>query len=162
MFKRYKSFIDEYIFLGQAKIISLQLSNPKSALKYFLQHHCIIRDLNETTKFRIVFDASMETKRGLALNDILLKGFKIQPDLFDNHCRFRLFPFVLITDIKNVHCQIKITPDQRFLQNILWRDNLSRTYGTTCICAPYLATILLFEIANENKNKYLLAANVKH
>lgn len=35
------------------------------------------------TKLRVVFDASYETSTGLSLNDVTLKGYQVQPDLFE-------------------------------------------------------------------------------
>lgn len=49
----------------------------------------------------------MKTTSSLSLNDIFLKGFKVQPDLCD----------MLVTDIKKMYRQIRINPNQRFLQN---------------------------------------------
>lgn len=56
-------------------------------------------------------------------NDILLKGFKVQLHLFDILCRFRLFSFGLITNIKKTYSQIHFNPGQSFVQNTLWRCN---------------------------------------
>ena len=170
LFNRYKSFIDEYISLNHGKYVPLELKNDKLENKYFLPHHCVIREASATTKLRVVFDASMKTTTGYSLNDIMLKGFPVQPELFDILCRFRAFKYVLVTDIEKMYRQIRINPSQVFLQNILWRNHPDEelkcielqtvTYGTNS--APYLATRCLVELANEQKIHFPLASQIIH
>lgn len=88
LYNEYGSFIDEYIELGHAKEIPLQFKAQNGQLKYFLPHHCVIREDSLTTKLRVVFDASMKTDTNLSLNDIMFKGPTVQPELFDILCRF--------------------------------------------------------------------------
>ena len=53
-------------------------------------HHAVIRRDAETTKLRIVYDASSkETKNGTSLNDCLHTGPSLNPLLFDILVRFR-------------------------------------------------------------------------
>ncbi|KAJ8976397.1 hypothetical protein NQ317_003947 [Molorchus minor] len=163
---QYKGFIDEYVALSHGKFVPLELTNNKLENKYFLPHHCVIREESATTKLRVVFDASMKTSTGCSLNDIMHKGYTVQPELVDILCRFRLFKFVLISDIQKMYRQVKVNPSQLFLQNILWRDSPNDelkcielqtvTYGTNS--APYLATRCLVQLANEQKEIFPLAA----
>lgn len=151
-----KNFIDEYISLGHARVIPLTLKNKNSENKYFMPHHCVIREESSSTKLRVVFDAGMKTYSNLSLNDIMYKGFTVQPDLFDILCRFRSFKYALTADIQKMYRKIRINPSQTFLQNILWRNDpseplqcielLTVTYGTNS--APYLATRVLNELAS--------------
>lgn len=121
-----------------------------------MPHHCVIREESSSTKLRVVFDAGMKTNSNLSLNDIMYKGFTVQPDLFDILCRFRSFKYALTADIQKMYRKIRINPSQTFLQNILWRNDpseplqcielLTVTYGTNS--APYLATRVLNELAS--------------
>lgn len=166
LFNEYKKFIDEYVSLGHGKYVPLSLKNEIGEHKYFLPHHCVIRQDSQTTKLRVVFDAGAKSTSGYSLNDIMLKGFTVQPELFDILCRFRFSKFVLIADIEKMYRQVRINPSQTFLQNILWRDNPNDplrcielntvTYGTNS--APFLATRTLNEIALKNQNTFPLAA----
>ncbi|KAJ8937746.1 hypothetical protein NQ318_009156, partial [Aromia moschata] len=62
---------------------------------------------------------------------------------------------------------VKINPSQNFLQNILWRNNVSEplncielqtvTYGTNS--APFLATRVLKDVAERGKENYPVAAD---
>lgn len=167
LFQEYKKFIHEYIRLGHGKIIDMDASNVSEISKrYFLPHHCVVREESITTKLRVVFDASMKSSSGLSLNDVMLKGFTVQPDLFDILCRFRIFKYVITADIEKMYRMIKINPSQRCFQNIIWRDSTDQnlkcielqtvTYGTNC--APFLATRSLVHLAREEASKFPLAA----
>lgn len=166
LFAQYKRFIDEYVELGHARYVPLIPTQLAFEHKYFLPHHCVFRESSSTTKIRVVFDASMKSSSGLSLNDIMLKGFPVQPELFDILCRFRTYKYVITTDIEKMYRQVKINPDQHFLQNILWRDNPDAslkciqlqtvTYGTNS--APFLATRCLVNLAEQEKINYPLAS----
>lgn len=165
-FFEYKKFINEYLSLGHAKVVPLALTSLKQEPKYFLPHHAVLKEDSVSTKLRVVFDASCRSSSGYALNDLMLKGYQVQPELYDILCRVRSFKFVLVCDIEKMFRQIKINPAQTFLLNILWRDNpyqelqcielLTVTYGTNS--APFLATRVLKEIALRNENKYPMAS----
>lgn len=165
-FLRYKEFIDEYVRLGHAKYVSLSHPLAEPQRRNFLAHHGVFREQSISTKLRVVFDASMKTSSGMSLNDMMLKGPRVQPDLFDIICRFRLHRYVFTTDIQKMYRQIMVNPAQTHLQSILWRENandavkvielLTVTYGTKA--APYLATRCLTELAKEHALTYPLAA----
>lgn len=167
LFRDYKAFIDEYLALGHCKIVPLERLTRNGDNKYFLPHHCVIRENSSTTKLRVVFDGSAPSSSGISLNDVTLKGFQVQPDLFDILSRFRLFKYVITADIQKMYRQIKVNPEQVFLQNILWRDTPNEplkclelstvTYGTNC--APYLATRVLKDVAQNGAQNYPLASD---
>lgn len=72
---QYVEFMREYERLGHMKVAAGQ---PKSGeLTYYIPHHCV------TKKFRVVFDASCKTDRGISLNDVQMLGEKLQKDLYD-------------------------------------------------------------------------------
>jgi len=166
LFLEYKNFIDDYISLGHARYVPLSLHNLNMDNKYFIPHLCVIRPDSVSTKLRVVFDASARTSSGLSLNDVTLKGYQVQPDLFDILCKFRVYLFVLSADIEKMFRQVSINPDQTFLLNILWRNSpqeplqcielLTVTYGTNS--APFLATRVLKRLADTKATEYPNAA----
>lgn len=168
LFSQYNDFINEYVALKHGKYVPLTTQNDRNEKKYFIPHHCVIREDSATTKLRVVFDASMKTSSGVSLNDIMLKGFLVQPELYDILCRFRSFPYVLLCDIEKMYRQIRINPKQTFLQNIVWRNNPNEnlkcielqtiSYGTNS--APFLATRSIKFFADLYKKVYPLAAEV--
>lgn len=167
LFMEYKKFIDDYLDKDYATIVPLKLENAFSQNKYFLPHHCVIREESKSTKLRVVLDASMKTTTGYSLNDIVLKGFQVQPELYDILLRFRAFNYVLTTDIQKMFLQIRINPEQRFLQNILWRetpsDDLKCLELSTVFfgnkSSPFLATRCLLELAGQEMDAYPLASD---
>ena len=68
-----------------------------------LPHHAVIREDKQTTKARVVFDASARDSNGVSLNNCLEAGPPLQPDLVGILLRFR----------KN-HVGIVLSPPQRF------------------------------------------------
>ncbi|XP_030757462.1 uncharacterized protein LOC115883267 [Sitophilus oryzae] len=167
LFLQYKKFIDEYISLNHARIVPLSMKSDQNENKYFFPHHCVIRNDSKSSKLRVVFDGSLKTSSGLSLNDIMYKGYTVQPDLYDILLRFRTFKYVITSDIEKMYRQVRINPKHTYLHNILWREKpceklqcieLSTvTYGTNC--APYLATRVLKELAVINQKTFPLASN---
>ncbi|XP_023312074.1 uncharacterized protein LOC111692343 [Anoplophora glabripennis] len=165
----YKKFIHEYISLGHAKYSNLDLSIFKNDNTdgYFLPHHPVIRESSLTTKLRVVFDASLKTTSGYSLNDILLTGPTVQPELFDILCRFRTHKYVITADIEKMYRGIRVADQDTNLQRILWRDIpndplqcitlVTVTYGTSA--APFLATRSLVKLADDYATDYPLAGN---
>lgn len=167
LYAEYKTFIKEYVDLGHGNYVPLSLSTKDLLNKYFLPHHCGIKEESVSTKLRVVFDASMQSTSGLSLNDEMYKGPTVQPELFDIVCRFRTFKYVMITNIIKMYRQVLIAPEHRHLQNILWCDSPSEnlkcielqtvTYGTNS--APFL-TRCLVQLATENVNLYPPASRI--
>ncbi|XP_072389417.1 uncharacterized protein [Diabrotica undecimpunctata] len=87
---QYTEFISEYVTLGHCKYVPLSKINESSEHKFFLPHHCVFKHDNLTTRLRVVFDGSMKSTSNVSLNDIMLKGYTVQPDLFEILIRFRL------------------------------------------------------------------------
>ena len=68
---------------------------------HYLPHKAVIRDKKETTKIRVVFDASCPSRKdGPSLNDILHAGPPLTPLLFDVMCKFRSYNNALVSDIE--------------------------------------------------------------
>lgn len=64
---------------------------------HYLPHHQVVRADKQTTKVRVVFDASCESN-GTSLNKCLSKRPQLIPLLFDTLLRFRQYQVGLITD----------------------------------------------------------------
>ncbi|XP_045449666.1 uncharacterized protein LOC123658273 [Melitaea cinxia] len=140
--QKYVDFIKEYQELGHLS----EFDRP--SFGFYLRHHAVVREEKETTKVRIVFDASAKSSSGKSLNDIQLVGPVVRSDLFEILLRFRIHRFVLTGDIEKMYRQIEIDNSQRHLQLILWREDEEQplkilklntvTYGMAS--APHLAT----------------------
>ena len=74
-----------------------------------MPHRSVIKTAAETTKMRIVFDASAkESKSHLSLNDCLHTGPALQPLLQDILIRNCLKPVALLGDVRQAFLQISI------------------------------------------------------
>ena len=150
----YTEFINEY---EQLKHLS---ETSKPAFGYYLPHHPVLREKSETTKLRVVFNASEKSSSGYSLNDLQMVGPVIQDDLFSILIRFRQHNYVMTSDIEKWYRCILLCESQRHLQMIVWRANNHEpvkhlqlntvTYGTAS--APYLSTRCLLQLSNECDN----------
>ena len=76
-----------------------------------LPHFPVIRPEKDTTKTRIVFDASA-TCEDISLNDVIHQGPKLQRDLFDVLLQFRRFPVAIVCDIAEMYLRIGILHEE--------------------------------------------------
>jgi len=86
------AFIKEYLTLGHMSSVS---AADIGSCRYFLPHHCVIREDSSTTKLRVVYDESAASSSGYSLNDILMARSVIQPKLFQILLRFRSHPVAI-------------------------------------------------------------------
>ena len=76
---------------------------------YYLPHQGILKEDKDTSKLRVVCDASSKPSQGEpSLNDCLYKGPNMTPLLFEILMRFRIFPVALSADIEKAFLQINI------------------------------------------------------
>ena len=117
--KSYSGVIDKYVEKGYIK--KIPKTERRSGKAWYLPHFAVVRPDKATTKTRIVFDASAKSE-GIALNDVIHQGPKLQRELFDVLLRFRQQPVALACDIAEMYLRIGLTPEDRPYQRFLWRD----------------------------------------
>lgn len=150
----YSEFINEY---KQLEHLSESQASPSPHFNNYLPHHPIVKEQSESTKLRVVFDASCPTSSGYSVNDIQMVGPCIQDSLFNILLRFRHYRYVLSGDIEKQYRQILVNELDRHLQTILWRedDHLpirsltlnTVTYGFAS--ASFLAARCLWQLGDE-------------
>ncbi|XP_011684966.1 PREDICTED: uncharacterized protein LOC105448210 [Wasmannia auropunctata] len=99
----YYAFMSEYLELNHMKEVlpeEMQLE-----LVYYLPHHAVIKEDSDTTKIRVVFDASCKSSTGISLNDCLKIGPPIQADLVDILLRLRQHQYAMSADITKICLQ---------------------------------------------------------
>ncbi|GFW55680.1 uncharacterized protein TNCV_120641 [Trichonephila clavipes] len=163
-YKLYRNFIKEYLDLKHMELVpDSEINNIKSL---YLPHHGVVRDTSCTTKLRVVFDASSKTSSGLSLNDLLMVGPRVQPELFPILIQFRIFSVAICADVEKMFRQIKVHEEDVDWQRILWRDSPTEpireyrlttvTYGTSS--APFLSTRTLRQLAIDEQENYPAAS----
>ncbi|XP_072946331.1 uncharacterized protein [Epargyreus clarus] len=152
---QYSNVIQEYIDLGHMERV------PDSEIRrsdvVYLPHHAVVRNDKSTSKLRVVFDASCLDSNGVSLNNELLVGPTLQPELRHIIMRWRRHPVALVADIVKMYRQVKVFPEDADYQRLLWREKpdldllhlrlLRVTFGTSS--APYLAVRALQQLAHD-------------
>ena len=88
---------------------------------HYLPHHCVIRKDKVTTKLRVVYDGSATTEsRNYSLNDCLLTGPNLIPQIFDLLVKFRQNKVGLVADIEKAFLMIGIDEEDRDMPRFLW------------------------------------------
>ena len=77
---------------------------------HYLPHHAVLRRNKETTKLRVVYDASAST-HGVSLNSCLHTGPSLLPNLLDTLVQFRLHKIALIADIEQAFLMVVVNEE---------------------------------------------------
>ncbi|GJQ70763.1 hypothetical protein Trydic_g23054, partial [Trypoxylus dichotomus] len=164
--QEYGEFIKEYLELGHMR--KAKPYNYSTEPHFYLPHHAVVKENSITTRLRVVFDGSAKTSSGVSLNDTLMVGPKLQQDLFDIVCRFRLYAYVITADVAKMYRQVRINEQCMPFQRILWRmsdktdveifELTTVTYGTAS--ASYLATKVLQQLAMAKQDAQPFGAEI--
>ncbi|XP_023314005.1 uncharacterized protein LOC111693517 [Trichogramma pretiosum] len=152
--------MDEYLSMGHMTLCD---DNEDG---YYLPHHAVIKESSETTKVRVVFDASAKTTTGISLNDTLMIGPTIQNTIFEQILKFRIHRIVVTADIAKMYRQILIHPEDRKFQKIFWFHDVkikafqlnTLTFGTAA--APFLAIRTMHQLARDEAHDFPLASKL--
>ncbi len=156
----------EYITLGHAHVVPSHELNPSNTT-YYMPVHGVFKAASTTTKVRPVFDASAPSKSGASLNDCLLVGPNLYPQLAEVLLKFRTHPVGLSADISKMFREIRLDPSHRDFHRFLLRDVMGSivdcrmervTFGVAS--SPFLATQTLRFLADTFQTKYPRAAEL--
>ena len=114
--KKYNDVFGEQLNQG---IIEKAPKDCKVGECHYLPQHAIFREDKNTSKIRMVFDASARSE-GPSLNDCLFKASQLTPLIFDILHRFRSYSVALTSDIEKAFLQISIEPMERNYLRFLW------------------------------------------
>lgn len=165
---QYLKFMSEYESLQHMTEINKHEIDSINTNVYYIPHHAVLKETSTTTKLRVVFDASRASSNGTSLNQLLHIGPKLQQDLTAIIMRWRKHPVAFTADVEKMYRQITIDERDRDLQRIVWRPTNdvemrhyrlnTVTYGTSA--APYLAIQTLRQLANDEKHKFPIGAQL--
>lgn len=120
LLKRYDHAMRQYLRDGHAEVIKSRNESDSAQVMYYMPHKEVIREDATTTKLRIVFDASSHAKGCRSLNECLVTGPNLNPELLQVLLRFRWYSVATTTDIKKAFLQIATREDDRDACRFLW------------------------------------------
>ena len=133
----YDAIIKDQLGAGVIETVAA-LEKPSDKLHY-LPHQAVIRKDAETTKIRIVYDASAkESKSGTSLNECWHTGPSLNPLLFDILVRFRENKVALVGDIEKAFLNIEVNPGDRDCLRFLWLDDYKKENPEILNASPFL------------------------
>lgn len=80
---------------------------------HYLPHHPVVLQDKQTTKVRVVYDASAREKVGPSLNDCLYSVPSLSETISDILIRFRCHKTALVGDIEKAFLMISVAEDDR-------------------------------------------------
>ena len=114
----YNSTLEEYLSKGFLSKIEVGTDNGPA---YYIPHSAVYKPEKDTSKIRIVLDASSSSTSGKSLNDLLYSGPNLQSHIFNLLINFRLFKTAICADIEKMFLSIRVTPKHRRFLRILYR-----------------------------------------
>lgn len=166
-FQEFQDALWDYARRGHAERVPPEELSLPVQLTYYLPTHSVFKESSTTTKLRVVFDASASTTTGSSLNDQLLAGPNLYPQLVSILVNFRRYPVGMTADVGKMFREISLHPEERNYHRFLmsgesgdiedWRMTML-TFGITS--SPFLATRVLRQAAELYKEEFPEAAEV--
>ncbi|XP_064476598.1 uncharacterized protein LOC135390698 [Ornithodoros turicata] len=116
--KEYDTGIREYMengFAEEAPETAIASPNPV----YYMRHQSVVRCDSQTTKLRIVFDASSSAPGCLSLNDTFSAGPNLNPSLIDL-LKFWIHQIAVLADIEKAFLQVSLSEEDSDALRFLW------------------------------------------
>ena len=118
--------IEDYNAVIQEQLIEGIVERaPNSVVgREFIPHKGVVRETAESTKLRIVYDASARAWDGApSLNECLNNGPPLQNQLWSVLIRGSFNPIAITGDIKKAFLQVRIRPEERDALRFHWYNN---------------------------------------
>ena len=122
--KAFQAVVQEYLDLGHAEPVPDSQMTRSPANTFYLPMHDVAKSSSSSTKLRVVFDASAKISSNISLNDMLLTGPTLFPNLDQNLLRFLSYPVALSADIGKMYRAVKLKEEDRDLHRFLWRADV--------------------------------------
>jgi transposase InsO family protein len=125
-----------------------------SGKEFYIPHKGVLKQTAETTKLRIVYDASArESSSQPSLNDCLNPGPPLQNHLWNILVRARFHPILLTGDLEKAFLQVRVKAEERDALRFHWRApgcDVTSVYRFTralfgLTCSPFLLGGVLHE-----------------
>ena len=150
LFEKYDSIIQDQLASG----IIEEAPAVSSEKEFYIPHKYVIRKSAESTKMRIVYDASARVSPDQpSLNECLYAGPALQNKLWDVLVQQRSFPVMVSGDIKQAFLQIRVRESERDALRFHWSS------GADSEILAYRFTRVLFGLA---PSPFLLGGVLEH
>ena len=124
LLKEYDAIMKEQCKLGILEDADPNIPGTIGRIHY-LPHHPIIRTDKNTSRVRIVYDASSKaTRESLSLNNALYPGPSLIPLILNILIRFRCHKIALTSDIEKAFLMVGVAPEDRDVLRLLWIDDI--------------------------------------
>ena len=118
--------LDEYDAIIQDQLrqgIVEEADMPASGKEFYIPHKAVVRENVESTKMRVVYDASAKAHSSApSLNDCLEVGLLLQNKLWKVLVRGRFHPVALAGDIRKAFLQVRIHVQDRDALRFHWLE----------------------------------------
>lgn len=152
--QEYDSIIKSQIQQGIVEVVEHPESTDAEVVHY-LPHHAVVRRDKDTTKLRIVYDASSKAS-GPSLNECLHAGPKFDQNILDILLRFRIHKVAIAADIERAFLMIAMTEKDRDVLRFLWVDDVSKEHPETIVLR---FTRVVFGVSS---SPFLLNATIRY
>ncbi|KAM7302220.1 uncharacterized protein ISCGN_017737 [Ixodes scapularis] len=153
----YDIAIRNYFEDGHAEEVNEK--SPCDGRVYYMPHRAVIRANSESTRIRVVFDASSHAPNTGSLNDHLEKGPTINTELLPVLLQFRMQKVVLTADIQRAFLQIEIAEYDRDALRFLWFEKTPRPGEPLPDIKEWRMTRVPF---GTTASPFLLGATIRH
>ncbi|VDL84271.1 unnamed protein product [Nippostrongylus brasiliensis] len=149
-------------------------NTPPLRKVHYLPHQAVLTPHKETTKLRVVYDASAHYKGSPSLNDALHRGPVLLPKLFGLLLRFRIGRIALIADVEKAFLQVRLQEEHRDATRCLWLSDYTKspepdnikTYRFTRVTfglksSPFLQTATVFHHLDQSQYDRELIKDLK-
>ncbi|XP_028415553.1 uncharacterized protein LOC114538695 [Dendronephthya gigantea] len=158
-YKQYNDIIQDQLEQGIIEPAPLEVTGKE----FYIPHKGITKQSAETTKLRIVYDASAsESNTQPSLNDCLNPGPPLQNLLWSILVRARFYPILLTGDLEKAFLQVRVKQSERDALRFHWRApgteavvvyRFTRAlFGLTC--SPFLLGGVLNEHLKSWETRY--------
>ena len=154
--RQYNDVIREQLKQGIIEPVDQGTTNGVGKVHY-IPHHEVIRVDKETTKLRVVYDASAKAQSTTpSLNDCLYAGPPLSSLIYDILLRFRVHKVAISGDIEKAFLNISVDPRDRDYLRFLWVDGTGSKHPNLQV---YRFARVAFGISS---SPFLLNATIRH
>ena len=163
--RAYAAFMAEYWKLHYMQVVPAEQVDSK--ISVYLPHHPVLKK-GDSSKIRVVFNASQLTSEGTSLNSFMHVGPKQQEDVSTFMLRWSFLHFVFSCDVVKMFRQFLVHEADTDWQRIVWRNSsyepiqsfrlTTVTYGTAC--APFLANACMLQLTDDEEKRYPIVSKV--